>query len=390
MNPPDRPHLPSRADGSCESGRSMLELLLVIAVVAILSVGALRSQLGYQSNIKDESAAQQMRDVVNAASAYIQANAATVDANAAAGPTQITTAMLQAANYLPATFQNTNPFGQSYVVLVRQISAGVDQALVVTTGGALIADNRLPQIAGRIGSDGGYIAASSPTLAQGAFGGWQAATTPFNASGVTPSAGHLAATVFFNNNTILSDYLYRFPVPGQPDANRMHTALDMNANNITGAGTVTATAVSIGGQTLGTTQATAVTQLANLDCAAGQVLTRQGGSVVCVQPNPPAGTVAGFTTACPTGWTALANSAGRFLVGTGTGPFGNTYALLQTGGVSTVTIQRSNVPFDWSGQSPVITAASTYPGTGVVVGNASPTPIDVRPSYLAVNWCQKN
>jgi hypothetical protein len=151
---------------------------------------------------------------------------------------------------------------------------------------------------------------------------------------------------------------------------------------------VSATTVSIGGQSLGSTQAIAVNQLSGLDCGAGQFLTRQGGTVSCAQ-SVPAGAVAGFTSACPAGWTALSAAAGRFLVGTGTGPGGNTYTLSSVGGTASITITMPNLPMVWqSGQASSVTA-TVFPAQGTVVGNTAQA-IDTRPPYYAVNWCQKS
>ncbi|MFC6047444.1 shufflon system plasmid conjugative transfer pilus tip adhesin PilV, partial [Methylobacterium hispanicum] len=52
------------------------------------------------------------------------------------------------------------------------------------------------------------------------------------AGATAPTTGHVAATLGFDGTSILADFLYRFAVPGMPEANRMHTSIDMLANDI--------------------------------------------------------------------------------------------------------------------------------------------------------------
>jgi hypothetical protein len=423
---------PRSSDGACESGRTMIEMLVIVSVAAGLTVSGIRSQVQYQANIRDEVVAQQMRDVIKAAGAYILANPAGAD-SIATSVGQIRISDLQVGNYLPAGFQNSNPYGQSYNVLIRHVGTDgngmpIDQALVVTTGGAAIPDGRLPQIAARVGSDGGFVASTAPTVAQGAFGGWQIDTSAFAAA---PAAGHLASSVFFNDGTVLTDALYRYPVPGT-DANTMYTDINMGGKSITGASsvaatgnvsagsvsasgtvaaasvtasgavsaatltassavsanTVSATTVSIGGQSVDAGRAALLNQIYGTTCPTGQVLTAQGGTATCVYSVPP-GAIAAFTDACPPGWAAFTEGNGHFLVGTGTDGI-HTYDPADTGkqggsAAATLVLSTSNLPLTWG------LAPAKLGGTVDVPIQSAPTTtsFDARPPFTIVNWCRK-
>lgn len=122
----------------------------------------------------------------------------------------------------------------------------------------------------------------------------------------------------------------------------------------------------------------------------------------CISSGIPAGTVAAFTAACPSGWSTFTSANERFLVGAGSG-----YSLGDTGGANTVTLNVNEMPNhshaitgkrndnskdrnphyiiiddDWH-SSRTHTAQKTR-NTG---GNQAH---ENRPPYLAVNWCRKN
>jgi hypothetical protein len=114
----------------------------------------------------------------------------------------------------------------------------------------------------------------------------------------------------------------------------------------------------------------------------------------------PTGMVAAFNLAsCPSGWTAVPNAAGRFVVGTGTlAP--DTYALGSTGGSARHTLTLAELPAHDHATS-WRTAGAGFAlgpyGPPAEVGASQRTtstgggqPHENRPPYLALLYCQKD
>lgn len=226
--------------------------VLSILIAILMGMMAVRPYLNYQAssaqNIQTSVVAGELQLIANAAQAYIQANYATVEANCTAtAPATITVAMLQSTGYLSTSVSSTNPFGQTWSVQVLQPSAGVLQALVLSSGGRAIPQMQAPAIAAEAGQEGGFIpyanqyGSLSSSSAQGAFGGWSISMTGYT----NPGSGHVAALLAFNNGNLQNDYLYRVAVPGASQLNEMQTNLNMGTNNITNAGNVAANTATL-------------------------------------------------------------------------------------------------------------------------------------------------
>ncbi len=99
----------------------------------------------------------------------------------------------------------------------------------------------------------GNIAGSTAGRLYGAAGGWQLDISTTNIP--QPGPGHLAAIVYLASGQLVDDVLYRFAVPGNPDANRMHVALNMGNNDINNAGTIGAASL----HAIGTVSAGSIT-----------------------------------------------------------------------------------------------------------------------------------
>lgn len=171
-------------------------------------------------------------------SKYLKDNYAVVLASA--GPTtpvQVTVAMLQNTNYLPAGFSSTNNFGQTLIGLARKPNPNQLEAIVITTGGQAIPELGIRAIAEHLGGPGGFISKLKTGVIEGVRGGWQVALSNY---GVNPGAGHTATALFLMGGELANDYLYRNAVPGHPEYNRMNTHLDVGGNNINNAGAITA------------------------------------------------------------------------------------------------------------------------------------------------------
>jgi hypothetical protein len=140
---------------------------------------------------------------------------------------------------------------------VLQPAPGNLQALTMSTGGTALPDAQAVKIATIVGATGGLIPQNDSGIypgaaanAYGAFAGWTISTA--NYTSVT--GGHPAALLTFNNGQLVSNYLYRNAVPGQPQLNQMNTALDMQGNNVNNVGQVnTATLAATGNATVGGT-----------------------------------------------------------------------------------------------------------------------------------------
>ncbi|HDI8414270.1 TPA: shufflon system plasmid conjugative transfer pilus tip adhesin PilV, partial [Escherichia coli] len=124
-----------------------------------------------------------------------------------------------------------SPFGQSYITGIRRNqTTGRLEALTCSTGGQNIKEDGLRSVAGQLPGLGGYIGKNG--TATGAFGAW---TDKPGDYGLTCSAGHIAV-VMTGDDLQESDRLYRFQVPGRPELNQMHTAINMGGNDINNAG----------------------------------------------------------------------------------------------------------------------------------------------------------
>lgn len=189
----------------------------------------------------DVTTAQQQTQWASAVGNYASQNMATLEASATATtPVTLSVATVQAANVgLPSNFSSTNPFNQTWTAKVLQPTDGTLQVLAYGSGGNVISDQELGQIARAAGGSGGFIPtnnsgayAGGPATAYGTFGGWKIATAGYSVG----SGGAPATLLTFTNGALSSNYLYRNAVPGQPQLNEMNTALGMNGNNVTNVG----------------------------------------------------------------------------------------------------------------------------------------------------------
>ncbi len=218
---------------SRQRGVMSIEAVVVMAVLLSAMVGV-GTWLKADADRKDnQNAADNLNTVFQQAMTWFNQNYSTVQA--AANPSVI---------YPWATFMNgtatvsqTNVYGQQYSLRVYKEPSGQIDVMVVTTGGSTIGEGDLRSIAKMVGGAGGFVSSLTPANATGAMGGWNAVMTNFGGS---PGGGHLAAAGFFQNASAVSNYLSRVVVPGNPQANQMETAIDMNNNNLNNAGTVNA------------------------------------------------------------------------------------------------------------------------------------------------------
>lgn len=228
-----------------QRGFTLIEVLVAVTIMAFLipSVMALLNLTSVKP--KQRVAADQLSQVQTAAKEYIEANYATLQASAtAAVSVAVPVATLQSGGYLPATFQATNPWNQTYTVYVTEPVADNLQGLVITSGGQghtagqpAFGNRIIPETAAMAGAVGGYfptgdIPGQAAGVVQGAYGGWQFALAGTDIP--SPGAGHLAALAYFSaaSGSSTDDFLHRVDVAGKPELNTMTTTLHMGGNTI--------------------------------------------------------------------------------------------------------------------------------------------------------------
>lgn len=198
--------------------------------------------------------AQEQQQWVSAVNAYVNQNSAALETSATSTtPVTLTVPMVQAANVgLPATFAPVNPFNQTWVAQVLQPSAGDLQVLAFGSGGNVLNDTELGDIARAAAGAGGFVPTNNSGVYPGgsAFGYGTLGYWKISTAGYSIGAGGVPASLLtYSNGTLSSNYLYRNLVPGQPQLNDMNTSLGMNNNNITNVGQLqanTGTGVVIG------------------------------------------------------------------------------------------------------------------------------------------------
>jgi len=236
-----------------QRGLTLVESLVSLVIYLII-LGSIAAVLSYgPRQTQQAAAATQLKALGPAVDAYVKSNYAVIEATAT--PTNayiLPIATLIAQNYLPANFNATNPYGQTYTLYVLQPTAGSLLSLVLGSGGTVytgtqfqkhMADIVIPGAAAMAGAAGGFVTTADVPgyvygMVRGSYGGWQIDLTPTNIP--NPGPLHLAYMQYFNQGTLASDYLYRFAIPGQPQLNEMFTDLNMGNNNVNNANNIAA------------------------------------------------------------------------------------------------------------------------------------------------------
>jgi len=223
-----------------QRGFIALDMIIGLIVLAAVMTGAAVYLANQMDSQNYRIAADQQKQVADAAARYLKDNFATVYAAASpTTPAQITPAMLRNTNYLPAGFTDTNAFGQTFVVLARRVANNQLESIVLTTGGQTLDEMGTREIAENLGAPGGFVPETNTGIVQGVRGGWSLALSNY---GVNPGAGHTASALFLQDGTLANDYLYRNAIAGKPELNRMNTALNMGGNDVNNAANINASA----------------------------------------------------------------------------------------------------------------------------------------------------
>jgi hypothetical protein len=220
-----------------QRGMTVIETLGALAIATVLTLSLTSMIDSSLDDVKGQQTALHQEQVVNAARKYIEANYTNLVTDTAGGTVAtITIAQLRTGSFLSNSFSNTNAFGQTPCVLVRQPSIGKLDALVATYGGKAIPERDIRLAAMHAGQGGGYISSEAPGTARGAS--WELITTDYRnvaCAGTTVltgaaanDGGHLVSALFYDGPGQLStDFLYRDAVPGRPELNQMNTPITM-------------------------------------------------------------------------------------------------------------------------------------------------------------------
>lgn len=222
------------------AGFTLLEVVLALSLVGGISAYTISVSSQLVEDSRAAVSAEKLVDIKSATERYIVANFDQIatDIGISGAPIEIDIdSDLKANGFLLPTFQAINGFGHQYHVSVGETPTGELIAMVVAYGGREAPRDVASKNAILAGSSGGLIdpdvAAADQVL--GAFGGYTvdlsgAGTLNFTAAPNFPTdserSGRNAAVVFFNPQQLANDFLHRYAIPGVPEANRMHTAID--------------------------------------------------------------------------------------------------------------------------------------------------------------------
>lgn len=242
-----------------QRGFSLMEYALAAVLVAGSMAVLVRQTTDQQNSIKNRAAAQQMQQVLDAENLYVKSNFSALSTAATAGAPVVVNVSgatigsfqsVQAAGFLPSSFDGQTPYGQKLIMLVRQPIAGQLEVLTTSMNGDTIPDKSLGEIASLIGAPGGFMAANavggSTGKVTGSYGGWSASAAAWTNGSSGPTAGHYMGTLAYSSAAISSSsgsYLSRVAT-GNPADNQMSTAIDMNSNDINNGGGIAANTVS--------------------------------------------------------------------------------------------------------------------------------------------------
>lgn len=217
--------------------------LLVVLVMASL---ASRYMNDYLKAREWQVVTMQTNRFTQAATSYVGRFYPTVLASATTTtPVTVTVPMLKNTGLLPASFSETNSYGQQYQAMIMRNPQNQEllQGMVVSQGGNALPFPALSQISKAITAGfGGYIEDGQTAI--GAMRSWRIALSSY---GVSSGRGHLAVLLSTDDLSGAredGDRLYRFQVNGRPELNKMQTAIDMGGNNLNNTGTVNANTVA--------------------------------------------------------------------------------------------------------------------------------------------------
>ena len=241
----------------------MMGAILDALFALVIAAGALSVALPMLLNLtvqpaQNDAGAQVARMQVAAAN-YIRVMA-NVPGKIAAGTSVVTPVALQPA-FLSAGFTDSNVFGQKHILVINNTGGTID-GMVYTYGGAAMNDPTAIRVA-QSGPADAVVILANPTCAvaqkviingqsvcfEGAAGGIALSPASYNPGAAYVIApGHIGAYIEPMANTPATPFLSR-SATGNITDNTMNTTLNMGANAITNASSLTAASVTAGSLT---------------------------------------------------------------------------------------------------------------------------------------------
>jgi hypothetical protein len=230
---------------------------VLLAIILSLPFAGRYLPVAQQGNqtVQSASSARVQTIFADAVRDYTKTYYTTIEASATeSSSVTITVAMLQAVGLLSSDFTGLNAYGQTLQAQVLQPTTGNLVILVFGTGGTTLGDKQGSELAGLVSAAGGTaglipvndskLFPSGTAYVYGAYGQFSTSTSGF--SNIT--AGRVASVLYYSSGQLVSNYLYRNAVSGQPQLNQMNTALDMNTYDITNVGDIETKTMTATGQ----------------------------------------------------------------------------------------------------------------------------------------------
>ena len=230
--------------GKARAGASLFGALLALAVFAVFLVGAYGWLGDRQRDAEERLAGAQAALLADAAATWANSEFTGLLAQVQGGSHEVSVATLRTEGVLPSNFPDIGALGRGWRILLLPAGAGAFDLLVTEIVPA--GDRRWPAAA--LLDSGGRtrlgIVQIEDTRLRGPLidediSAWRAAFAG------APAAGALAVLERHDHQSVFGDYLYRTPIPGLPEANRMETHLDLGGNDLRDAGAVTGATLAV-------------------------------------------------------------------------------------------------------------------------------------------------
>ena len=239
-------------------GFTLLELLLVVAILSVLLTGATVGFNNWFEDSVDRKVSREMKDLQKNSEEYIELNFIDILASI---PTlndvvEINLNDMIAQGFLPENYSATNSYRQPLRVFVRNAQANsvngeVIEVLTVSDDNGVNATakdlDRILNVATNGGPSVGIVTDLNigPTCCNGNIQNVNSTwSVPLSAiAGYNPNVSESTGQIAVYGRTSQKDvftnnYLFRLNVPGSPELNKMETNLDLNGNDISGAGVI--------------------------------------------------------------------------------------------------------------------------------------------------------
>ncbi|ECA1876159.1 shufflon system plasmid conjugative transfer pilus tip adhesin PilV [Salmonella enterica subsp. enterica serovar Napoli] len=234
-----------------QGNAQLMSLVLVLGLAMMAAPRGIEMMARQQSERVWDVTAGQFNTVQMAARQYISDNLDTLATQVRPGnPVYVSVNTLKTTGHLPAGF-GANDHNQNYLIAVvsNPKMTGQLQAFVMTTGGQPWDFGALRHISSNISGLGGYVWPDNQAV--GAGGGWKMKLSDYGLSSKQGSLVTFIPSDQLGTSGQGNDRLYRYAVNGHPDFNRMHTAIDMNGNNLDNAGDIKGKQAIISGEIKG-------------------------------------------------------------------------------------------------------------------------------------------